>query len=88
MTAHLLRRAPDIARHFVGIWHDHTLALKEAPLPYLDHLTEEILAAESMERWKLQSRLFQMTPELPFGTIRRVTELKYPEAGEVFARTR
>lgn len=77
MQTHLMRRAPDIARHFVGIWNDHEQALSEATLPYLDHLMEAVIAAEPTTLFDLKCLLVRMVPGMHWGTARRLVEMKY-----------
>jgi hypothetical protein len=72
---------PDIARHFVGIWNDHSLALEEVPLPYLDHLMDAIVANEPLTKWQLQNKLVRMTPRILWGTAGRLVDVKFHKHG-------
>lgn len=78
MQTHLKRRAADIARYFVGIWHDHEQALDEAALPYLDHLMEAVVAVEPLTPYELKSKLMEMVPSMRWGNASRLVEMKYP----------
>lgn len=77
MQTHLMRRAPDIARHFVGIWNDHEQALTDAALPYLDQLMDAAVAAEPMTLFDLKRQLVRMVPGMHWGTARRLVDMKY-----------
>jgi hypothetical protein len=78
MHTQLLRRAPDIARHFVGIWNDHEQALATIALPYLHHLMEAELEAGAMTPMELAVKLRRMVPHLQWGTAHRLVDLAYP----------
>jgi len=78
MHSQLLRRAPDIARHFVGIWNDHEEALATIALPYLHHLMAAEIEAGSMPPTKLAVKLMRMVPNLQWGTAHRLVDLSYP----------
>lgn len=85
MTSHMMRRAPDIARNFVGIWNDHCQAYDELALPYVDYLIEEIVAAERLKTWQVARKITSMVPTLTPGTASRLMGMKYPRGdGEGF----
>lgn len=81
MNTHLSRRAPDIARNFLGMWNDHRQALDEVPLPYLDHLMNLLLEAEPLTKEQMQTKLADIVPGLPRGTAGRLINLKFGALG-------
>lgn len=82
MQKHMKLRAPQIAREFVGLWQAHTEALHYTGLLYIDALIEEAVAVEPMYKEELRERLCRLIPGLPYGTARRLVDLKYPHIDE------
>lgn len=84
MTNYLKAHPTEITRKLVVDWLEHKRALQRQPLFYIDQLMDAIVAEEPFTAEELGHLLCRFVPGLPYGTARRLVNLKFngPAANE------